>query len=105
MEIENDLYNRIFEHRKELRKKKSSPLHEDITEEESEQNIFSYNKEGILAYSDVIRSAAEDLESLRLRCVHTNTVISLHQADKPTNHILFAASRISRDTGLNNRGW
>lgn len=43
VEIQNELYNRIFEHKKELRKKGS--FQQDIIEEENENNVFSYDKE------------------------------------------------------------
>ena len=46
VEIENELYNRIFEHKKEMRKRKESMLQEDIIEEEDENNVFSFDKEG-----------------------------------------------------------
>lgn len=48
VDLENELYNRIFEHRKELRKKKTSLLHEDIVEEENENNLYSYSKESMV---------------------------------------------------------
>lgn len=43
VEIQNELYNRIFEHKKELRKKGS--IQQDVIEEENENNVFSYDKE------------------------------------------------------------